>query len=189
MSAGVRRYQLIATNLLALFPAGISDALLITSGNVVAGVNVTPSSLGTVQIVSRNPFYDPLINFNQYTDGSYTTPGTDAYKAVSFYKIMQTVAADNGGTVLYPPPIDYTSDEALFNDALNTNTITYHSSGTCRMSTSSVDGVVDSRLHVFGVKDLMVVSNSVAPVIEDGNTAYQAFVIGLEAARILGVTD
>ncbi len=187
MSPGVRRYQLFMTNAFFFFPAGISSALGITSGSVVAGTNVTPQSTGLIQIVSQSPFDDPRINMNFYSDGPYTTPGTDAYKAVAFYKIMQSVAAANGGTVLYPPPADYAAgDAALFNDAVNTNFYAYHFCGTCRMGSSPENGVVDSKLNVFGVSNVMVASCSVAPVINDGNTAYIAFVIGLEAARILG---
>ncbi len=57
------------------------------------------------------------------------------------------------------------------------------------MGTMPANGVVNSRLEVFGVQGVMVASCAVAPVIEDGNTAYEAFVVGLEAARILGVKD
>lgn len=188
MSPGVRRYQLFITNQYYFFPTAISASLNVYSGNFMAGTNVTPQSKGTIAIISKSPFDDPRINFNFYTDGDYSTPGTDAYKAVSFYKLLPAVAAANGGTVLYPPPADYLAgDSALFNDAVNTNFFAYHASGSCRMSSSPITGVVDSKLHVFGVSNLMVASCSVAPVIEDGNTAYQAFVIGLEAARILGV--
>lgn len=188
-STGVRRLQLFVLDSLIFFPAGIADALQIdpsTSIDIIC-FNITPQSHGTVEIVSRDPFFDPRVNINIYSDGPPSTPGTDASKAVAFYRELQDVADAYGGGafVSYPPNVTTASDDELFANALFTNVTTQHLSGTCRMSQSPADGVVDGSLRVFGVKHLMCASNSVAPVIEDGNTAYQAYMIGLEAARIL----
>jgi choline dehydrogenase len=190
MPAGVRRYQALIINSPAFLPAGIRTALGITSGVTVAAVDVTPKSLGTVKIVSRDPFIEPRIDLNVYSDGPVNEPGTDAYEAVSFYKLLQNIADAAGETVLFPPPADYVAgDEALLNDAFNTLLIAYHDSGTCRMALSPETGVIDGKLRVFGVKKVRVASCASAPVIETGNTAYQAYVIGLEAARIIRKKD
>lgn len=186
MSSGVRRTELLIANFV-LIPPGIASALNITSGITLANLTVTPGSTGTVQIVSSDPFTDPIINFNFYSDGPYTTVGTDAYKAVAFYHILKTIATAAGGTVLFPPAADYTAgDAALFNDAVNSNAVGFHLCGSCPMGSSSLNGVVDSRLNVFGVSNLMVASNAIPPVIEDGNPAYSAFTIGIQAALFLG---
>lgn len=185
-SVGVRRYQLVILDSTAFFPTGITNALGINSGIGFIGFNMNPKSLGSVQIVSRDPFVDPIVNSNVFTDGPPSEPGTDANLAIKFYKELKKIARQSGGTVLFPPPEDYRAgDEALFADAFNTFIITYHNSGTCRMAKSPRRGVVDGQLNVFGVKGLKIASCSVAPVIEDGNTGYQAYVIGLEAANII----
>lgn len=46
-------------------------------------------------------------------------------------------------------------------------------------------GVVDSRGHVHGVKDLIVADASVVPFCVDGNTSAPAYLIGYTIARQL----
>ena len=171
---GIRRYQ--------LFILGQNGVI------ILSGVNVGPKSLGTVQITSTNPFVDPNVNLNQYSDGSPETQGTDANLAVDFLQFVAPAVANAFGgsdvqVVNYNPN---SSPEELLTTAINNNTLTYHVCGSCRMAQTPATGVVDSKLRVFGVKKLMIADNSIAPVIADCNPAYQAFIIGLEAAVILG---
>ncbi len=181
-----RIYQLVIINGLPLFPSGIANALGITQGIDVVGGNITPGSTGNVAIVSRDPFTAPIINFDIFSDGPPNVPGTDANKVISFYNTLQDIAIEAGGTVLYPTPDQYAAgDFGLMTAAADTLLPFNHASGSCRMAASAADGVVDGKLSVFGVKNLKIASNSIAPVIEDGNTAYSAYVIGLEAARII----
>ncbi len=181
-----REYQTLVINSVLFFPAGIRQALGITSGITLSGVNVVPNSTGSVAIVSRDPFIQPLISFDAYSDGGPTDAGSDANKAVLFYELLKDIASEAGGVVLFPPQADYDAGPgALFADALNTIEVNNHASGTCRMSETPVTGVVDGELNVFGVKNLRVASNSVVPVINTGNTSYTADVIGREAARII----
>ncbi len=186
---GTRRYQLDIFNTPEFLDSGIRTALGITSGISMAPINLQPGSKGSVTIVSKDPFTDPQINLNFYSDGGPSDVGSDAYKAVSFYKIMQTIAADcvPPRTVLYPSSQQYAGgDDALFGAVLDTiNFFSYHNSGTCRMGMNQGSAVCDGRLSVFGVKGLRIADNAAGPVIETGNTAYQAFTIGLECARIL----
>jgi choline dehydrogenase len=177
----VRRIQTIST------PADSN----VTS---VIGWILQPRSGGYVQIVTRDATVYPNIKINFYTDGPATEPGTDAYKAVSFYKILKAIANQLGVPLLFPPPQDYPApfgpapnDSLLLADASGQTTLNlgYHAVGTTRMATSIEDGVVDGSLHIFGVKNLMVADTSIEPLITDGNTAYAAYVIGLVAAQII----
>lgn len=192
-NTGAREYASLIINGVFI-PAGIASALDITEGISVSGVNVTPKSTGSVAIISRDPFIQPLINFNAYSDGSISDPGSDANKVISFYNLLQDYAAEYNAlfnptppaVVLFPPPEDYAAGpEALFADALNTLEVNHHPCGTCRMAKTAATGVVDGELNVFGVKKLKVASNSVVPVINTGNTSYTADVIGRETARII----
>ncbi len=189
-----REYQTLVLNSSAFFPAGITQALGITQGIELSGVNIAPKSTGTVAIVSRDPFIQPLINFNAFSDGAIDDPGSDANKVILFYNLLQDIVQAyntryspmDPAVVLFPTPADYMAgDEALFADALNTIEVNNHACGTCRMALTPVTGVVDGKLRVFGVKKLRVASNSVVPVINTGNTSYTADVIGREAARII----
>jgi choline dehydrogenase len=60
-----------------------------------------------------------------------------------------------------------------------------HEVGTCRISATEVDGVVDGDLHVHGFQHLMVADLSVIPMVVDANTFDLALVIGQLAAQII----
>lgn len=153
------------------------------------GFVLNPQSRGSVEIVSKNPFDRPRVDLGLFTDGSVSTPGTDAYTLVSFLKIVKDIATEAGEVVYLPTPADYTDDDTLLAYAQsNPNLIiTSHITGTCRMAKSPADGVVDGNLQVFGVKNLMIVNLGVAPVQPDCNPCVSVYAIANEAARILGV--
>lgn len=148
---------------------------------------LNPNSRGTVQIVSRDQFTPPNINLNMYSDGPYTQFGTDANLMVTTLQLLLQAV---GGAAINPPASD-AGNAAALNNFLTRQSgppiAESHVCSTCRMGTSIANGVVDGTLHVFGVKNLMVADNSAVPVIEDGNTCYTAYMMGLGAAAILGV--
>jgi len=186
---GVRRWEVLALNTSAFLPSGIAHILGVTTGVSLANLNLLPGSTGSVAIVSKDPFTDPLINLNFYSDGGVNDVGSDAYKIVSWFKIMQTIAAScvPTRTVLFPTPAQYAAgDNALLAAAEDTvDFYSFHNSCTCRMGKDPSTAVCDGVLRVFGVKKLRVADTAASPVIETGNTAYQAFTLGLECGRIL----
>ncbi len=168
---------------LAAFPLGIADALQISGINAL-GANLTPKSRGSVQIISKDPFIQPLINFNYFSDGPASEPGTDAYKVISFYNLLQGIASEAGGEVLYPTAAQYAAgDDALLGAALATLLPFNHISSTCQMARTPATGVIDGKLRVFGVKKLMVASSASEPVSLGGQQV--CMMLGLEAGRIL----
>ncbi len=172
---GTRRMQL----------AGIDTG----AGIALSGILMQPKSEGSVHIVSRNPTIYPRMDFNMYTDGDVSTPGTDAYDVVSYLKLLQDIdTAFAGGSLASPPASVYAGgDSALleFAQTQSNMAIAFHAAGTCRMGTSQSDSVVNGDLHVFGVRNLMVADVSIEPIIQDGNTAYAAYFIGQVAANII----
>ncbi len=179
----VRRLQFLATPIDATHAAVLINIL-------------SPSSRGTVQIVSSNPSVPPNIDLNMYSDGpggggaaAVGTAYTDANLAVSAYKILAN-SVGGTGNVVFPSAAQYAvaGDQGLFQAAQSPEglTIQDHYCGTASMALSSATGVVDGNLNVFGVKNLMVADLSAAPIIPDGNTCYSAYMIGLGAAAILG---
>ena len=164
---------------------------------------VGPHSRGSLHIVTQNPLVQPSIYLGLYTDGPYTTTGSDANLITTAYYLLEN--AVGSGNMIYPsgslfvsaPGVDPAQDAAVFATAeqLSAAVVTSHILGTAGMGTSVANGVVDSTLHVFGVKNLMVADLSVVPAFDpllrtypDGNTCYAAYVIALQAARILGVS-
>lgn len=166
----------------------------------MGGLLLQTSSRGTVKIQSRDPLTDPFLNLGNYTDVPGPEPwkvvGSDAYKAVSYYKLLQDIAVAQGGTssdVLFPPNSAYPApwgpapdDNKLFETAKSNVFIASHASGSCRMAKTARDGVVDGNLKVFGTENLWIADCSIEPVIQTGNTAYMAYFIGLELAKIFG---
>jgi choline dehydrogenase len=172
---GIRRIQVIGFS-----PAG--SGLAIASGAIVA-----PKSRGSVHIVSKNPTIESIIDLNMYSDGPVTQFDSDAYNTVTFLKTLPLVSIATGFPLLQPTPADFASDDTLlaYAEKLANMIIAYHITGTARMGFSIADSVVNGNLHVFGVSNLMVADVSIEPVIEDGNTAYAAFFIGIQAANII----
>ncbi|KAJ7455244.1 GMC oxidoreductase-domain-containing protein [Mycena galericulata] len=100
-----------------------------------------------------------------------------------------------GPVPISAPDIVYSAedDEAIdryHRAAVNT---TWHSLGTCAMKPRTQGGVVDSRLNVYGVKNLKITDLSIAPTNVGSNTYNSALVIGEKAALIiaeeLGIKD
>lgn len=178
---GTRRIQLVGLNALIGSPPTTPSIILF-------GVLLDPRSEGSCHIVSRNPTIQSEIDFNLFSDGGVNDIGSDAYNIVGYLKQLPQIAAQTSSLLISPPPEVYQAgDEALLNytKTLPNLFITYHAAGSCRMSRCQDDGVVDGRLHVHGVKNLMCVDCSIEPKIQDGNTAYGAYLIGLTAAGIL----
>lgn len=153
--------------------------------------NFIPKTLGVVKIISKDPLTNPNIAFNYYKD---TVEPTDMTRTLAMYKVMANIAQQYGTTMLYPPKAHYPApygtapdDSLLTQDALNVTLIAAnHACGTCRMAPTAATGVVDGNLDVFGVKGLACCDNSVVPTITTGNTAYPAYVLGLQKAKIEG---
>lgn len=175
----VRRIQLEAFD----FGGGIA---------LMGGVLAHPESRGSIEIVSKDPLIPAKVNLNMYDvaqgQADFNVQGTDAYLAVSFYKLVRDIANAAGETVLSPAPFQYASDAALFSAASSIQNIllTYHIVGTARMGTDVSNSAVDGNLHVHGVNNLMVADVSVASGITGGNTCLPAYVIGMVASNILG---
>ena len=155
--------------------------------------NLLTRSEGTIELADTNPFTEPLIRLNSYSDGDLTDPNSDASKSVSYFKRMRQIAQSIGQEMVFPTPASYASDEKLFEAALISPSITNHYLSTCRMSkvaTGPQGGVVDGELRVHGIRNLRIADLSVTPsdLGFTGNTGVPANLIGIVAAQLLGAT-
>jgi len=85
---------------------------------------------------------------------------------------------------LKPGP-DTVGREELEADLRRRLMLIYHPVGTCRMSDSGQDAVVDSQLRVHGLEGVRVVDASVMPVIPGGNTNAPTIMIAERAADLI----
>jgi choline dehydrogenase len=194
---GVRRVQLLyegdpflfgsPTTLLAL---GFTNLPSLIDNSNSFGISImNPKSRGSVHVPNNDPLILPVTDFNLYSDSNgLVTPDSDAAEVVAALKVVRAAVQSQGGglDMIYPTPAQYASDADLLQAAFNLPFIQYHAVGTCKMGTDITNGVVDGNLNVFGVQNLMIADCSIEPQIEDGNTAYAAYLIGAVAARILG---
>ncbi|KAG8529099.1 uncharacterized protein KY384_005734 [Bacidia gigantensis] len=67
----------------------------------------------------------------------------------------------------YPWPMPRASDEAMNKTILERSQTGFHPCGTCRLSQSIEQGVVDGALKVHGVQNLRVIDASIFPIIPD----------------------
>lgn len=159
-----------------------------TGITIASGGLMTPHSRGSVHIVNKNPTFDPVIDLNMYSDGPVGTVDTDAYNIVTFLKSLPAVSVATGFPLIAPTPAEYAGGDAAllsYAQTLANMLITYHITGTTTMGLTAANAVVDGNLHVFGVTNLMIADCGIEPEIEDGNTAYSGYFIGLEAANII----
>ncbi|KAJ6532029.1 GMC oxidoreductase-domain-containing protein [Mycena capillaripes] len=93
----------------------------------------------------------------------------------------------NGPVPISAPDIVYSAedDEAIDRFHRAAVSTAWHSLGTCAMKPRAKHGVVDSRLNVYGVKNLKVADLSIAPTNVASNTYNSALVVGEKAAMII----
>jgi choline dehydrogenase len=82
-----------------------------------------------------------------------------------------------------PGPAVATDDE--LQDYVRNNAISLsHAAGSCRMGRDK-NAVVDPRLRVHGIDNLMIADASIMPTIVSGNTNAAAIMIGEKAADLI----
>jgi choline dehydrogenase len=193
-----RKWQIIIEPF-SFLPTEAAVSLGITPFDPTAAVNyfcmlgfdVSPRSVGSIDVSNADPFSQPVWNTGIYTDGDLSDPLSDASSAVRMYKTMQAIALNmaaalptSGIEVVFPSPAEFTSDETLFSLAQATGIAAAHPCCTCRMDKDPAKGVVDGDLKVHGVDNLYVVDAQIMPQITPGNLCGTAIMIGNIAAKL-----
>ncbi len=127
-----------------------------------------PTSRGSLEIRSADPFAAPLIQPN------YLSTDKDIEDAKVGNRLLRQIAStsplkDIITEELVPGSHLQTDDELLADFRARADTV-YHPVSTCRMAPDATDGVVDHRLRVHGVGGLRVIDASVFPTVTSGNT-------------------
>jgi choline oxidase len=141
--------------------------------------NVTrPRSEGTVRLRSADPYVDPAIEPNWFSD-------TDGYDMAILKRGLRQ-ARDIGRQRSLAPwierqllPDSMTDDRALERYIRSTSTTSYHPCGTCRMGRPDpAESVVGPDLRVLGVSGLRVADASIFPCVPTVNPAITAMMVG-----------
>ncbi|TFY53310.1 hypothetical protein EVG20_g10175 [Dentipellis fragilis] len=155
----------------------------------IYGVTTHPWSRGTIHATSTDPFKQPEIDPHYFEEDI----GEDGLRnLITFLELMKFIrgAASQQplnscfGKEVNPGP-EVQSDEELKHWIKSTSGTAFHTSSSCSMLPKEDDGVVDSRLKVYGTANVRVVDLSVLPLQIASHT--QTFVYGLaeQAADII----
>jgi choline dehydrogenase len=144
-----------------------------------------PHSKGLLRIQSSDPLTPPLVD-NRYMIDPLDV---EAYVA-ALQKYIKPIAnhlhkIDPAYQLISPDPSIIDNNDKLKEFVLGSFDHSHHWQGSCRMGRSSDDSVVDGEGKVFGVKGLYVADDSIAPIMNDGNTQAPAYLIGWQVAHNL----
>ena len=152
-------------------------------GMLVGFSNCRPTSTGSVEIASANPFEHPLIRPN------YLATEKDAEDMLAGMRLMRRFSATPAFREIVEQEIspgeDAASDDELLRFARRAAWTVYHPCCTCRMGGDVSNSVVDASLRVHGAEGLRVADASVFPNITSGNTNAPAIMVGEKAAELI----
>lgn len=135
------------------------------------------SKSGVVTLKSADPLVDPYINLNFLEDELDIIALRQGLRFVDDILMNGEGMKDIIGED-YPFPVPRNSDEALNTMIKERFQTGFHPCGTCRLGKDIGQGVVNSKLQVFGVDKLRVIDASVMPVIPDCRIQNAVYMIG-----------
>lgn len=153
---------------------------------IVISPNLThPWSRGIVHVTSADPRVHPRIDPHYLEDETDLDVLSEGLKYI--LKVVQTPPlSDLVDVQLVPgPAIDLSTDEKVKEFVKNNTSTTWHTCGTCSMMPRELGGVVDSKLRVYGTKNLRVVDLSVLPLQVAVHTQAVVYGIAEQAADII----
>ena len=132
----------------------------------------TNNRAGEVALRSADPRDTPLVNSRYFEEGSDTT-GEDLQAVVTGLRSIRAMTGDR-----------VQSDEQLADYARN-NAWGHHASCSCAIGPREANGVLDSRLRVYGTERLRVVDASVFPRIPGYFIVSAVYMVGEKAADMI----
>jgi choline dehydrogenase-like flavoprotein len=149
----------------------------------IGPVLVSPKARGRVWLRSADPGDKPRIVTNSLSepdDVASLVAGVQLAREIAAQAPLKEIVVKE----LKPGPaaVDAADIEA---DLRRRLMLIYHPVGTCRMSDTAPDAVVDSRLRVHGIDGLRVADASIMPTIVGGNTHAPTVMIAERAADLI----
>jgi choline dehydrogenase len=150
---------------------------------VIAPVLVSPQARGRVWLRSSEPTAKPRILTNTLSEPD------DVASLVAGMELARHIAAQPPLAEIMlrelKPGDEIHGRENLAADLRRRLMLIYHPVGTCRMSDSGEDAVVDAQLRVHGIERLRVADASIMPVIPGGNTNAPTTMIAEKASDLI----
>ncbi len=142
-----------------------------------------PKSRGYVAIKSPHESVAPAIQPNSFSHED------DMREMIDGMKFLQKLAATPAFRDVIDAPIGDAptcqTDAEIEADIRAQAGTVFHPSCTCRMSPTTIDGVVDNRLRVHGVRGLRVVDASIFPTVTSGNLNAPSMMVGAKGAEMI----
>ena len=141
-----------------------------------------PKSRGSVKIQNGDPLKIVL------ADEGFLNNPADLESLKNIYKIyIKNIAVElskiDSTYQLVSPSMEVINDDYKLEMYIKDNIgPTHHIQGTLRMAPNAKSGVVDAYGQVYGVKNLVVADDSIAPFASDGNTSAPSYFIGANIA-------
>lgn len=155
------------------------------AGNYVspAAVISYPFSKGNVTIVSNSTTVKPIVQPNWLSSEIDQKVAIWAFRQVREVMLSETMAPIVLGEAY--PGLDKTSDEDILAAIQAVAHPIYQASGTCAMKAQSDGGVVNSKLVVYGTKNVRVADASIFPIITSANTMAPVYMVAEKAADLI----
>ena len=149
----------------------------------LAPVLVTPQARGRVWLHSDRPTDHPHILTNTLSEPE------DVAALIAGIKLAREIAASPALadviTEELQPGREAVDDDELEASLRERVELLYHPCGTCRMSDTHEEAVVDSSLRVHGLEGIRVIDASVMPTVPGGNTNAPTIMIAEKAADLI----
>lgn len=146
---------------------------------------VQPKSRGSLTINSANPLVPPVIDLGDFTnpdDLALYQRGLQVY----IKKINKEIHKIDHKYELISPDPNILDDDIAVREFIKNNVSCNQSFlSHCRMAPFDQGGVVDSSGYVYGVQNLIVADNSIAPFCMDGSTMATAYLIPFNIAKMI----
>jgi choline dehydrogenase-like flavoprotein len=153
----------------------------------IAPVLVSPKARGEVWLRSADPTAKPRILTNSLSEPD------DVASMIAGMQLAREIASKPPLAEVtvreLKPGSEFEGRDELEMALRQRLELIYHPVGTCRMSDTSDEAVVDSQLRVHGLESLRVVDASVMPVIPGGNTNAPTIMIAERASDLIRSTQ
>ncbi|KAK9871994.1 hypothetical protein WA026_015239 [Henosepilachna vigintioctopunctata] len=151
-----------------------------------------PKSFGYVELQSKSPFDYPKLHGNFFTDAEGHDIKTFVAAIREAQRIARSPSMQRYDAKLHSVPIPgcghfrFDSDEYWECAVRHTSPTLHHQVSTCKMGPNhDPEAVVDSKLRVYGVKNLRVADCSVIPMPLSAHTNTPSIMIGEKASDLI----
>lgn len=144
----------------------------------------TVSEAGEVKLNSADPLEQPYINLNFFADELDIIAMREGIRFT--YDVL--TKGDGFKDIVvgeYPWKMPLESNEEMRRVVLERSQTAFHPTGTCRLSKSIEQGVVDPQLKVHGIRNLRVIDASVIPIIPDSRIQNSVYMVAEKGADLI----